>query len=99
MVQQTNNMPREIHIQPVLNGFFVNVGCQRIVIKTVAELGAEIIKYYLDPERTELFYIQNKVNNTMEDRPGASPVECKQAEEPMQRNICEASLLRSPLRR
>lgn len=59
-------MLREINIEPVLNGFVLRVGCQRVVVKTPDELGAEIARYYKDPNGVEAQYIKSRVNNTMD---------------------------------
>lgn len=58
--------PKELLITPVLNGFVVRVGCQQVVFKDAAELGANITKYYTNPRDTEHSFLKNKVNDTME---------------------------------
>lgn len=67
--------PRPITVQPVLNGFVVDIGCQRLAFQSAAQLGAAITEYYTDPAKTEKTYITNKVNDTLEGpQPG---VECE----------------------
>lgn len=63
--------PRTIIIEPVLNGFIIQVGCQRVVIPNAESLGQEIAKYYKDPSGTEEYYNKHRVNNTDELRPDA----------------------------
>lgn len=76
--------PRNINIEPVLNGFVVHVGCQRVVITSVDELSHKIGAYYRNPTAMEEAYLKSKVNDTMADQP----------------NVCEAPIrpeaLRSP---
>lgn len=57
--------PRSLIIEPVLNGFIVQVGCQRVVFDSPAKLGAHITEYYTNPSKVEHDFIKNKVNNTM----------------------------------
>lgn len=56
--------PRTIIIEPVLNGFIIQVGCQRVVSPNAESLGQEITKYYKDPAGTEEHYNKHRVNNT-----------------------------------
>ncbi len=63
---------RSAQITPVLNGFIVQIGCQTVVFDSPAALGAAVIEYYLDPEKTEKKYFANRVNVT--GGPEAVPV-------------------------
>lgn len=58
--------PRSIIIEPVLNGFVLQVGCQRVVVKNVGELSGEIARYYSNPAETEKDYIEKRINNTID---------------------------------
>lgn len=90
--------PRTIVIEPVLNGFVIQVGCQRVVVKNVGELSGEIARYYANPELTEKSYIQNAVNKTMDSPVPVVPThrqilrsqtdECAKMPEPI--GACEA---------
>ena len=60
-------MPRTIIIEPVLNGFVVQVGCQRVVMKTPEELADGVCKYYKNPAETEKRYLEIKVNDTTDN--------------------------------
>lgn len=64
-------MIREIKIRPVLNGFLVEVGCQSIVLDSVAKLSAEVSRYYTNPDAIELEYTRNAINKLNE-----GPVPC-----------------------
>lgn len=55
-------MIRSITIEPVLNGFALQVGCQKVVFNSVKEMASEIQRYYTNPEDTEKRYIARAVN-------------------------------------
>jgi hypothetical protein len=55
-------MIRSITIEPVLNGFVLQVGCQKVVFNDTKTLANEIRRYYDDPEGVEASYIKNAVN-------------------------------------
>lgn len=57
--------PRSLIIEPVLNGFVVQAGCQRVVFDSAAKLGAHITEYYANPAKVESEFLKNKVNDTM----------------------------------
>lgn len=63
---------REITIRPVLNGFVVSVGCQKLVFPTMGELTCALIDYQRDPDATEKKFIAEAVNKTMNDGPAPS---------------------------
>lgn len=68
-------MVREIYIIPVLNGFVCKVGCQTIVFTTLANMTAEIERYYENPNKTEKEYINKAVNRTIKSpEPEPEPV-------------------------
>jgi hypothetical protein len=58
--------PRSITITPVMNGFVVNVGCQSVVLDSVANLVEAINAYYTDPEQTTRRYLASRINDTMD---------------------------------
>lgn len=68
-------MIREIHIKPVLNGFVVLVGCQTVVIDSVAKLAAEIGSYYTNPQAVEEKYKLSAINNTLQEVPAPMAAE------------------------
>lgn len=58
-------MLRPIKIKPCLNGFIVEVGCQTVVFNTPDQLGAEISRFYKDPNKVEQEFIAKRVNDMM----------------------------------
>jgi hypothetical protein len=66
-------MPREITIRPVLNGFVVDVGCQRVVFSTTKQLGIAVEEYYNHPDEVEAKYRENAVNKIMNEGTCAAP--------------------------
>ena len=52
-------------ITPVLNGFIVEVGCQRVVIQAPMVLANEVLRYYLNPNVVEEEYMNNAVNKPL----------------------------------
>jgi hypothetical protein len=50
---------RIITIEPVLNGFVCNIGCQRAVYRDVVEMLADLNAYYADPEGTSKQFLEN----------------------------------------
>lgn len=58
--------PREIIIIPVLNGFLVQIGCQKVVVNSIRDLTEGIRDYYANPAETEKRWISNKLNDTLE---------------------------------
>lgn len=59
------NVMREVHITPVLNGFIVNVGCQRLVYSDIEVLASDLVRYQRHPEEIEKSYIAKAVNKTI----------------------------------
>lgn len=66
-------MLRNIQIEPVLNGWIVHCGCQRIVFTDKQNMLREIGKYYADPQGTERRYLEKRANKT-EHLPGQPPI-------------------------
>lgn len=65
---------RTITIQPALNGFVVNVGCQTLVFGSIDDVTKALSAYHNDPDGTEKAYRKNYVNNTMANTYPAEPV-------------------------
>jgi len=42
-----------IHINPILNGFIVNVGCQKLAYTSIDKLLFDLNQYLRKPEETE----------------------------------------------
>lgn len=64
-------MVKSMTITPVLNGFIVEVGCQKVVCQSIDVLADEIGKYYKNPKKVEEYYMKNAVNkNSLEMGPG-----------------------------
>ena len=53
---------RKITIEPVLNGFIVQIGCQKVVRESIAELCSELRRYFEYPQSVEREYLDNAVN-------------------------------------
>jgi len=66
---------RSIHIEPVLNGFMCNIGCQRAVYKDVVEMLADLNAYYADPEGTTHKFLENSLvlNSSLIEMPVQVP--------------------------
>lgn len=69
-------MTREITIQPVLNGYICNVGCQRVVFQDRKQMLAEIGKYLEKPDDTEKRYIKDAVNRMPDVPQPCAPTLC-----------------------
>ena len=72
-------MIRSIHIQPVLNGFVVNVGCQTVVFNTMDGLAAALRAYSENPKLVEDQYFKEAVNRDLVPSmaaPAADPLAC-----------------------
>jgi hypothetical protein len=73
-------MIRAITITPVLNGFIVEVGCQKVVFTSLTALGHDVVRYYTDSRKIEEEYRKNAVNpeclaNEVLAMPTRSPAE------------------------
>lgn len=55
-------MLRNVKIVPVLNGWVVEVGCQKVVFNNIGTMLEEIRKYLTDPEEIEKTYRKSAVN-------------------------------------
>ena len=53
---------RRVVINPVLNGFIVEVGCQTVVFKTIHDVASALMSYWEDPVGTEKSFISDAVN-------------------------------------
>ena len=53
-------MLRTLNIQPVLNGFIVQCGCQRLAYTNIDELIADLGSYLREPEATEKRILKEK---------------------------------------
>lgn len=56
------SIPRTINIEPVLNGFIVTCGCQRLIFADKDALLREMRRYLEDPRRTEVEYRKDSVH-------------------------------------
>jgi hypothetical protein len=78
-------MTREIHIEPVLNGYVCQIGCQWVVFESSTKMLVEIGRYLQQPDSVEAEYLKNAVNPMgvpVPLVPQCSPV-CNTASEPM----------------
>lgn len=62
-------MARNVTIEPVLNGFVCQVGCQRVVYPDVRSLARAVEEYYNHPEEVEARYRKEAVNRCQEPCP------------------------------
>lgn len=53
---------RNINIQPVLNGYICQVGCQRVVFNSRESLILALGDYLAHPEAVEKSYLANAIN-------------------------------------
>lgn len=53
---------REVRIQPVLNGFMVQVGCQSLVFNRIEDVADNLVAYQKDPAGIEKKFVQACVN-------------------------------------
>lgn len=58
-------MIRPLEITPVLNGFVVTAGCQKLVFTTAENMTDAIAAYYRDPEGMEKWHIDNALNKSL----------------------------------
>lgn len=79
---------RTLVIHPVLNGFIVEVGCQKVVVTSLQKLVEEIGRYYTNPEAVESDYIAAAVNK-MDVSPAADPVSANTALRGPLREACD----------
>ena len=54
---------KEIHIQPVLNGFIVEIGCLKVVFTSIDTLCSELKNYYANPVEVEKWYREHAIND------------------------------------
>ena len=62
---------KDIKIYPVLNGFVVKVGCQKIVFTSLAELTKELKRYYgaKNPSEIDKDWEENSINSGKDKNP------------------------------
>jgi len=77
--------PRELIIVPVLNGFVVHVGCQKVIVHSAEQLGASVTAYYKNPAQTEVAYVKDKVNDMLDPSPVVGCDIAAQCEAPVER--------------
>ena len=65
---------RTLMIDPVLNGFIVKCGCQKVVFNSLNVMAEEIKKYFKNPEQVEKEYMDNAIN-----RPGQPEIAAEEA--------------------
>ena len=58
-------IPRKIQIQPVLNGYICQVGCQTVVFGSTEELMTALEDYLKDPGKIEAWYREKALHNEM----------------------------------
>ncbi len=60
---------KDIKIKPVLNGFIVKIGCQRIVFTSLADMTKELKRYYgaKKPDEVEKDWLDNSINSNKEE--------------------------------
>lgn len=58
-------MTRTIKIEPVLNGYIVTVGCQRVVFDNPTALAMKLQRYLMEPEAMEREYMTQSINRDL----------------------------------
>jgi len=62
---------RNFSVEVVNNGFIATIGCQKLIFKTLLEVGDALKEYWNDPIRTESKYIRNNFSTRPEQVPGS----------------------------
>ena len=57
---QLVSRPQSVTIQKVLNGYFINVGCQTVVFETREKMLFEVNRYLENPAQVEKEYMEVK---------------------------------------
>ena len=57
---------RTLMIDPVLNGFIIKCGCQKVVFNSLDAMVKEIYRYFKNPEQVEKEYVENAINHSMQ---------------------------------
>lgn len=70
-----------VKIIPVLNGWEVEVGCQKVVFSQVEMLLTELRSYLVDPEITVKRYQSESINSRFISNQAEAPPECNAAQE------------------
>jgi hypothetical protein len=71
-------MTRTIRINPVLNGFMVEVGCQLVVFESAKKMLDELGQYYAAPDAVEHRFLKNAVNDKNGPRVAPAPISDRQ---------------------
>ena len=66
------NVMRSIRVNPVLNGFVVEVGCQTLVFNRIEDVAENLVAYQKDPDGMEKKFAAAAVNKTL-DNGGEAP--------------------------
>ena len=61
------NVMRSIRVNPVLNGFVVEVGCQTLVFNKIEDVAENLVAYQKDPDGMEKKFAAAAVNKTLEN--------------------------------
>jgi hypothetical protein len=64
---------RKVTINPVLNGFIVEVGCSKVVFNDIDTLCGELIRYQSDPRKVEKEYLEFATNKLCTERQTPEP--------------------------
>lgn len=74
---------KPINIEPALNGFICQVGCQRVVFTSRVEMLRELDKYLLHPDEVEKEYRQNAIHRHLLTlaQPATAPMDAPQCAE------------------
>lgn len=54
------SVPRPIQIQPVANGYTINIGCQTFVFESIVSMLSRIEEYYRNPAEIEGYFMEHK---------------------------------------
>ena len=75
MEESQMNVMRSIRVNPVLNGFIVEVGCQTLVFNRIEDVAENLVAYQKDPDGMEKKFAADAVNKTLDNGPVPEPVE------------------------
>ena len=74
---------KQVVIEPVLNGFIVSVGCQRLVFGDIRVLCDELIKYQKNPIAMEEKYQKEALNKDCSTVPEYAPEDPEVTQSPL----------------
>ncbi|MFA5458194.1 MAG: hypothetical protein WC261_11260 [Synergistaceae bacterium] len=65
---------RNFSVEVVNNGFIATIGCQKLIFKTLLEVGDALKEYWNDPKAIEAKYLRNNLSFNSTDVPPPSTI-------------------------